>query len=303
MSGHHHHNHIHPHDYQVSDNQRLIRLSTIFAISVAGTLVLMKLFAWYITGSVTILSSLMDSSMDFLVSGINLIAVRYAFKPADDDHRFGHSRAQDLAALAQATFIAYLSVIISIEAIRKFIHPVPIESSTEGVVVICIALFLTLILVAYQTYVYKKTKSNLVHADAAHYITDVLSNISVIIVLLVSSRYNITWLDPILGLLLAIYVLKSGIKVGLQAFNNLMDKELDNTFREEIMAIITNHPKVKSITELKTRSSGHKTFIQFDFTMDGTATLNEAHDVAHELEAKLLEKYPDAEVFIHQEPA
>ncbi len=241
--------------------------------------------------------------MDFLVSGINFIAIRYAFKPADDDHRFGHSRAQDLASLAQATFIVYLSIIISIEAISKFIHPAPIHAGQGGVIVICIALFLTLLLVVFQKYVYKKTKSNLVYADSAHYITDILSNISVIIVLVISSHYDVPWLDPLLGLALAAYVLKSGITVGMQAFHNLMDKEAGDVSREEITAIITSHPKVIKITDLKTRSSGHKTFIQFDFAMDGTATLNEAHVVAHELEAKLLEKFPDAEVFIHQEPA
>ena len=299
-----HGSHDHSHNFSANAGQyeKLVKTCTIFATSVAGIMVLMKIYAWYITGSVTMLSSLMDSSMDFVVSGINFFAARYSFKPADNDHRFGHSRAQDLAALAQASFIAYLSVVITIEAIKKFIHPMPIEDSMEGLIVIIIALVLTILLLAYQRYVYNKTKSTMVHADAAHYLTDVLSNISVIIVLLVSQRFDVPWLDPTLGLVLAGYVLWSGVKVGKTAFNNLMDKEIEEN-RDEIMAIINSHNKVVAISELKTRRSGNKLFIQFDFTMDGGATLNEAHEVAHELEALLHKNFPEAEIFIHQEPA
>lgn len=284
-------------------DQKLIKTSTLFSIATGSFLVILKLIAWYITDAVTLLSSLMDSAMDVLVALINFVAVRYSFKPADSDHRFGHAKAQDLAALAQAVFIAALSVGISIQAVSKFIHPSQIESGWIGIAVMIISLVLTAALITFQHYVVRKTKSNIIHADATHYLTDLLSNLSIIIVLFISTYYSVEWLDPTLGIILALYILKSAYDIGKQAFDNLMDKEFALTERDSIMAIILNHPKVKSINELKTRHGGHKSFIQFDFTMDGNATLNEAHQVAHEIEAALLQKYPDAEIFIHQEPA
>lgn len=284
------------------DRETLLRRVTQASVSIAFFLVAIKLVAWVFSDSVSILSSLSDSLSDFMISAMNFVAIRYALKPADDDHKFGHGKAEDLAALAQGIFITALSVFVIIEAVEHIINPKIIAYSTLSIVVMIISLALTIGLVLFQKYVHRKTGSNLVHADALHYLGDILSNIAIIASLALASIYSVKYLDPILGILIAVYLIYSAWHVGASAFDNLMDKEIETENVEKIKNIITSHPKVTSLTSLLTRYSGSQPIIQFDFTMDGSATLAEAHDVAHEIEMCLLGEFPDALIFMHQEP-
>jgi ferrous-iron efflux pump FieF len=281
---------------------KLIKLCTTASVVTALTLISIKFYAWFATDSVSILSSLMDSSMDLIVSVINFAAIRYSMKPADDDHAFGHGKAQDLAALAEALFITLLAFIIGIEAVGRFMNPEKMEMGTVGMLVMGISIVMTVALVSLQSYTYRRTKNDLIKADATHYLTDILTNIAVFISVYATSRLDIEILDPIIGGLIAIYIFRSAVQVGKTAFDNLMDKEFDTVQRARIMTIASSHPQVIRIKGLKTRSGGQNSFIQFEFTMNGEATLNEAHKVAHEIETCLLGEFPEAEIFIHQEP-
>ena len=283
-------------------NHRLVKLCTLASLVTALTLITVKAYASYVTGSVAILSSLMDSTMDMIVSAINFIALRYSLKPADDDHRFGHGKAQDLATMSQAIFITILSILIGIEAIKKFTHPTDIAVGDIGLIVMGISLFFTICLVAFQDWTYRKTGNNLVRADATHYLTDILTNIAVLISVYAATHLGLPIVDPILGLLVAIYIFTSAIKVGKAAFDNLMDKEFEEPVRQRILEVAQSHHKVMKIKNLRTRQGGHTSFIYFDFTMDGSCSLNEAHDIAHEIEDMLKKEFPESEIFIHQEP-
>jgi len=284
------------------DNTKLVKLCTTASLLTALTLICIKLYAWLMTDSVAIMSSLMDSSMDMIVSLINFIALRYSLKPADDDHGFGHGKAQDLASLAEAIFITFLSLVIGIQAVGRFLDPRPIELGETGMVVMGISLTLTICLVAFQDYTYRKTQNNLIKADATHYLTDILTNLAVLVTVFLTTRYGWELLDPILGGIIAIYIFRSAVDVGKTAFDNLMDTEFDEEKRQLILKVARSHPKVVEVKGLKTRKGGQNSFIQFEFTMDGSSTLDEAHKVAHEIEMCLHGEFPEAEIFIHQEP-
>lgn len=286
----------------MANDVKLIKLCTTASVVTALTLISIKFYAWFATDSVAILSSLMDSSMDLIVSMINFVAIRYSMKPADDDHAFGHGKAQDLAALAEALFITLLSVLIGIEAVDRFFNPHKMELGQVGLIVMGISIAMTVCLVAFQNYTYRKTNNDLIKADATHYLTDILTNIAVFVSVFITSKYDIEILDPIIGGLIAIYIFRSAVDVGKTAFDNLMDTEFPEDKRQRILEVARSHPQVIQVKGLKTRQGGQKSFIQFEFTMNGEATLNEAHKVAHEIETCLLGEFPDAEIFIHQEP-
>lgn len=284
-------------------NDKLLKLCTIASLTSAFILVSAKTFAWYITDSVAILSSLTDSTMDLLISFVNFVVIRYSLKPADHDHKFGHGRIEDLAALAQAVFIIAIAITIGLEAIDRIVTPVEIKYSNIGIGVMILSLVTTSFLVIFQKHVYKKTNSNVIKADSVHYITDILSNSAIIAALIVGSFYHIPYLDPIMAIIIALYIMHEAWEVGIGAFNNLMDKEFDDDLIAQIEAIIKSHPKVISYSDLRTRRAGRKEFIQFDFKTDGNITLNEAHEIAHEIEDNLVKAFPNAEFKIHQEPA
>ncbi|PIR31867.1 MAG: divalent metal cation transporter FieF [Alphaproteobacteria bacterium CG11_big_fil_rev_8_21_14_0_20_44_7] len=290
------------HNYNGNENEKLLRLVTTFSVLTAILLISIKTIGWNLTGSVSILSSLMDSFLDLLISGINFIAIRYALKPADEDHKFGHGKAEDIAAIFQAAFIAGLSILIAIEAISRFAKPQMVAHTDVGIIIMTISLFFTITLVSFQIYVFKKTKSNLVEADSVHYISDVMTNIAIIASLFITSHFQFIYFDTIVGLLIAAYIFREGLKIGKSAFDKLMDKELDEETIEKIREIITAHPEVIKLSNLKTRYAGATPFIQFEFTMDGRKTLKKSHGIAHEIEDSLLAEFPDAEIFIHQEP-
>jgi ferrous-iron efflux pump FieF len=287
----------------MQNKERLLRLVTFASLAVAFILFSSKFVAWFITDSVAILSSLMDSTMDLMVSAINFFAMRYALKPADHDHRFGHGKAEDLAALTQAVFILGLASTIAIEAIRRFSNPVEIHQTSLGVAVMVLSMVLTVALVFFQKYVHKHTNSHLVRADAMHYLTDILSNAAVLVSLLIAQYFDVPYIDPIMALIISVYIIHGAWEIGKPAFDKLMDKEFPDDERQKILDIIKSHSKVVEVTDLRTRHAGQKAFIQFSFTMDGAASLNEAHDTAHQIELCILGLYPDAEISMHQEPA
>lgn len=283
-------------------NNRLARFATYASVSVALLLVTIKTFAWFATDSVAVLSSLLDSLLDVLASSVTLFAIRKAQEPADREHRFGHGKAEPLAALAQSAFIGGSAVLLLFEAGHRFVHPRAVERPELGISVIAATIVITLALVAFQTWVARRSGSIAINADALHYKGDLMLNIAVIAALFLGSWLNWGYADPVFAVLIAIYILINAWSIVREALDMLMDRELPDDDRQMIHAITGAHPETYRAHELKTRRSGQMTFIQLHLEMDPHISLLRAHEIADEVESRILEAFPGAEVIIHQDP-
>ena len=281
---------------------RLMRLATYASISVAITLILAKTVAWAITDSVVLLATLIDSTLDALASLINLFAVRHAVTPADKEHRFGHGKAEALAGLGQSAFIAGSAGFLILESGRRLLNPVPLESYGPGLVVMGFSIVLTLALMTFQRHVIRKTNSTAIKADALHYRTDFMVNLSVILALVLAIE---GWqgFDALFAIGIAIYILYSSWEIVRQSLDDLMDRELPQEEREEIKRIATAHAYVRGLHDLRSRRSGIATFIQMHLEVDDNLTLLQAHAISDEVECEVQNAYPAAEIIIHIDPA
>lgn len=284
-----------------AENSRLLKLATYASITTAAILIAAKLGAYLLTNSVSVLASLVDSLMDAGASLINLLAVHYALAPPDHEHRYGHGKAESIAGLAQATFIAGSGVFLIIEAVDRLLHPQPLEAVGVGLGVMIFAIVATAILMMIQHYVIKRTRSTAIRADALHYKTDLLTNISIIVALLLS---ELGWLgiDPLFALAIAAYILYSAWGIGSQAFHDLLDHELPQEKRELIIQIVKDNSDVYGLHDLRTRLSGRTEFIQMHLELDDNLPLLKAHAIADDVEQKIKQVMPSADVVIHQDP-
>ena len=280
----------------------LMRAATYAAIAVAALLVGVKSWAYFVTGSVALLSSLADSALDLLASILNFMAVRVALMPADSDHRFGHGKAEPLSGLGQAAFIAGSAVLVMIEAATRFGTHSPIANSELGIAVILFAIVLTIILVQFQNYVVRKTGSVAVGADSLHYTGDLLINASVIVALVLSANFELSWADPVFGIGISMFLIYNASKIVMQSINLLMDRELPDDERQNIRAIAREHPKVLDVHELRTRSAGLHQFIQMHIVLEQGMSLIEAHRISDDVEKAVRAVFPAADVIIHQDP-
>lgn len=281
---------------------RLLRLATHASVAVAGCLIVVKLAAWIYTDSVSLLSTLIDSLLDAVASLINLFAVRHALTPADREHRFGHGKAEPLAALGQTAFIAGSGLFLIFEAGHRLLDPRPVLHSEIGIAVMVFAIVVTLGLTRLQAYVVRKTGSVAIKADSLHYVGDILVNGAVIVALLLATELGWTIADPLFGLAIAGYIMFNAWQIARGSLDMLMDRELPEAERARIREIALGNPKVLDLHDLRTRSSGRRTFIQVHIEMDGNLSLYSAHAVADEVEEALQAAYPGAEVIIHQDP-
>jgi ferrous-iron efflux pump FieF len=280
---------------------RLMKLATYASITVAVTLILAKLLAWGMSGSVSMLATLIDSTLDALASLINLLAVRHALTPADREHRFGHGKAEALAGLAQAAFISGSAGFLLLESGRRLLTPTPVEAHGVGIAVMVFSIIATLALVRFQRHVIEKTDSTAIKADALHYRTDLLVNGSVIVALLLSA-WGWPGFDALFAIGIAFYILWSAWGIVMQALDHLMDRELPDEDREKIKEIATAHPEVHGMHDLRSRRSGTASFIQLHLELDDDLKLLEAHRISDEVEASLHDRYPAADIIIHIDP-
>jgi ferrous-iron efflux pump FieF len=283
------------------DRAGLLKLASVASVITASFLIVVKLAAWYMTGSVSLLASLVDSVMDSIASLINLFAIRYSLQPADKDHRFGHGKAEPLAGLTQAAFIAGSAIFLILHAIDRLRFAHDLEQVGIGIGVMVLAIVLTLILLAIQRYVIQKTDSTAIRADSLHYATDLLTNISILLALYLSTL-GWTWADPVFAIAVAIYIFYSAIHIGTEAFHQLMDRELPDEILEQIQATAMSHPEVTGTHETRTRQSGQTRFVQLHLELDEDMSLKQAHAIADEVEAEIKSLLPGAEVLIHQDP-
>jgi ferrous-iron efflux pump FieF len=281
---------------------RLMRSATVLAIASALVLVAIKAAAYVATNSVALLASLADSALDLMASALNFFAVRAALTPADAEHRFGHGKAEPLSALGQAAFIAASGVFLAVETVSRLFKPVMVEEGELGLLVMIPATFVTLGLVTYQRYVVRKTGSLVIGADSLHYTGDVLMNLSVIAAIYATTYLNLHWVDPLFGAGIAAFLLANAAKIALGAIGHLMDEEMPERERQNIIAIAKQNPHVKNVHELRTRQSGTMAFIQMHIVLDKSLTLLEAHQISDDVEDAVLNAYPHADVIIHQDP-
>ena len=268
----------------------------------AIVLIVAKAAAWLATGSVALLSTLIDSVLDLAASGVNLFAIRHATTPPDRNHRFGHGKAEPLAGLAQAAFVGGSAGFLLFEVGARLLDPQPVARTTVGYAVMVLAIVLTLALVVFQKFVVRRTGSVAISADSLHYSADLLTNASVIVALLLIDTLGWTLADPLIALCIAGYLLYGAWGIFRQSLNLLMDRELPEEDRGRIRAIAEAHPSVISLHDLRTRSSGTHTFIQFHLEMDGDLTLIDAHTIADQVMAEVERAFPGAEVLIHEDP-
>ncbi len=281
----------------------LMRRATYASVAVALALIAAKTVAWLLTDSVSVMSSLLDSLLDMAASLVNFIAVRHALTPADPEHRFGHGKAEPLAGLAQAAFIAGSAVLLSLEAIHRFASPQAVAHGEIGIAVMLFSIVVTAILVAYQRHVVKVTGSVAIGADSLHYRGDVILNGSVIVSIGLSMWLGWLALDPLFGLCISVYILYCAWQIVQASLDRLMDRELPDSDRERIREIALGHPGVHAVHDLRTRSAGLDVFVQIHLEMDGNMSLRRSHEIADDVERTILEAFPNAEVMIHQDPA
>jgi ferrous-iron efflux pump FieF len=280
---------------------RLMRLATYASVTVALVLIAAKAAAYGYSGSVSLLATLIDSVLDAMASLLNLLAVRHALSPADHEHRFGHGKAEALAGLGQAVFIAFSAGFLLIESTQRVLHPVPVQAVGLGVAVMVLAIAATLGLLVFQRYVVRRTDSTAIKADSLHYRTDLLVNCSVIAALVLSA-WGWPGFDALFAICIAIYISYSAWTIVRQAFDHLMDRELPDADREHIMRIASKHPGVRGLHDLRTRRSGVDTFIQMHLELDDLITLVSAHRISDQVEEAIQAVFPGAEIIIHIDP-
>jgi ferrous-iron efflux pump FieF len=272
------------------------------AILTVSLLIVLKFFAYMENGSASILASLIDSVMDASVSCMTFFALRLSLKPADREHRYGHGKIEGLAALFQAAFIAAAGIFLVLESIEHLRTPLPITNIRPAVVVMVISAFLSSLLITIQTYALSRAPSLAIAADRAHYSMDVLINLGTVAVLVGLQKGLPAWIDPLFAIAVAFYLAITAKRIGGQALDMLLDRELEREVREQIKAKVLSHGKVLGMHDLRTNRSGMKVFISFDIELDPQLLLCDAHAIVREVEHALLADFPSADILIHVDP-
>ncbi|MDX2050740.1 MAG: cation diffusion facilitator family transporter [Rickettsiaceae bacterium] len=286
------------------ENKKLLLKSSSYLSVVCGFVVfIIKLYGYLNTGSMSIFASLIDAGLDTTSSVLNMFALQFALTPPDENHRFGHEKIQDLAVFGQGVFFIASSIFVLFSAIMKLTHGKEVVNIESGLYVMMTTTIISILLVSYQTYVLSIAESNIIKADKLHYLTDLLTNITVMISLSISASY--WFIDDVLGILIALYMGISAYKLMKEALRNLLDEECSEQDKEKIINILKKYKKrgeIKAIHDLKTRMAGQKYFIQFHVELDGNMKLYMSHEITENIERDIVKKLPGAEVIIHQDP-
>ncbi|WP_425066441.1 cation diffusion facilitator family transporter [Reyranella sp.] len=283
--------------------QRLMRLATVASISTALLLIVAKFAAWRLTDSVSMLSSLVDTSLDLVSSMVTFFAVRQSLVPADDNHRFGHGKAEGLAGLIQAGFIAASGCALLVAIVERLGNPRQVREEGIGLAVSAVAIGLTLCLVTFQKYVVRRSGSLAISADMAHYNTDLVATLVTGAGVFLSGLLDLPLIDSGVAALVALYLMHGAWNVGRESLNVLMDHELPAEDSRKIEAIARAHPGVKDAHDLKTRSSGLTRFIQLHIEVDRDLSVVLGHAIGLEVQAEIARAFPGAEIIIHVDPS
>jgi len=288
----------------MTENRHLLARSAAAAsISVAVLLVSLKAWATLRTDSTAMLGSLADSALDLVASMATLVGVWIASQPADADHRFGHGKAEALAAIFQVMLIALSAAGIALRAVTRLIEGGRVEAAPEGMAVSVIAIVATLALLAWQRYVIARTRSVAIGADHVHYQSDLLLNLAVIAALALEQYAGFARADPLFGLAIAAWLLWGAWNAAGDAIDHLMDREWPEEKRLRFVEIAARHPELSNLHDLRTRTAGDRDFVQFHVDLPERMSVAEAHDIIARVEADLLGEFPEAEILIHIDPA
>ena len=284
-----------------AQHARLMRQATVAALAVALSLALAKAIAWWLSGSVSLLAGLTDSLLDGAASLLNLIAVHYALRPADEDHRYGHGKAEALAGLGQALFIGASAVLVGSHGVERLLHPQPLGAPDLGIAVMLLSLALTVALLLFQRHVVRLTGSTAIRADSLHYRSDLLLNGSILLALVLAS-FGWPQLDALFGIGIAFYILWSAISIVREAVAVLMDQELSPEVSTQMLELVCAVPGVLGAHDLRTRISGTRWFVQLHIELPGELSLFQAHALSDQVEATIRAEFPRAEVLVHADP-
>ncbi|SUC08863.1 cation-efflux pump FieF [Pasteurella canis] len=271
------------------------------AVYTALMLIVVKGFAWWETASVSMLASVVDSTLDLAASFLNMVILRFALMPADENHSFGHGKAESLASLIQSAFISGSAVFLLLQGIHRFNEPQPLTNTNLGIGVICFSIVITSALVYYQSRIVKKTGSPAIKADRLHYQTDLFMNVAILLSLILTV-FDFLLADAIGAILIAIYILVSALKMLFDAVQLLLDRALPENEIQQIEQIILWDKRILGFHDLRTRQSGAVRFIQFDLELDDHLSFLEAHDITEQLEQRLRETFSLVDIVIHHEP-
>jgi ferrous-iron efflux pump FieF len=276
--------------------------AALASVAVALLLLLLKSHAAWATGSVAMLGSLADTLLDLVASLVTLFGVRVAAAPADRDHRFGHGKAEALAALFQVVLIAVSAAGILWRATERLVDNRVTTEAGEGIIVSAIAIAATLALLVYQRRVIARTGSVAIETDHVHYQSDLLLNLSVIAALVLEQYLRLAGADAVFGIAIALWLAWGAWKASTRAIDQLMDKEWPEEKRARFVEVAARHPELKGLHDLRTRTSGSRDFVQFHVWMDPAMSVADAHSVIEEVEGKLEAEFPGAEILIHIDP-
>jgi len=288
----------------VHPNAKLNLSAGIASVAVALTLVGLKLWALGETGALSVAASLIDSALDLMISLGGLAAIAYAAKPADENHAFGHSSAEDLAALGQSAFILVSAGVIAWAAVRRLLDDAPPELAGEarGMAVMAASILLTAALVLWQRRVARRTGNRVVAADSLHYIGDLVPNIGAILSIWASVQFGLGQVDSVVALGAAAMLAIGAVRIGKSALDALMDRRADPALIARIEEIAATWPGVHGFHDLKTRTAGSRVFVNLHIELDGSQSLEQAHTIGAALRRAIIEAVPQADVIIHKDP-
>ncbi|GAA0650609.1 cation diffusion facilitator family transporter [Brevundimonas lenta] len=286
----------------LDDIHAATRNVTRLSVGVAVTLIVLKAFALGASGSVSMLASLADSTLDLVASLATFFAVRWAAAPPDDEHRFGHGKGEALAALVQAGLVFASSVFIGWEAIQRIFDPRPVSAGYWSVLVVLISIALTGWLVWRQTRAVKATGSVAIEADRAHYVADLAANAVVLIGVISGAFLSAPGLDAAAGLVVAVWLFWGATGILRGAADQLLDRTASDADRVAITTAVLSDPRIGGVHRLRTRQAGPVMMIQMHIDMDPALTLDQAHAIMQEAEERLLAQWPHADILMHPDP-
>jgi ferrous-iron efflux pump FieF len=286
----------------MSAAERLNVSAGVASVSVAVVLVALKVWAVAATGALSVAASLADSALDLMASAAGLAGILYAAKPPDDDHSFGHSSAEDLVALGQALLVAVSAGVIGWNAVSRLAVPQELRSEAIGLVAMAASAAITLGLVLWQGHVARRTGSKIVAADRLHYASDLFPAVGAMVALVAAKRFGIQWVDPVVALVACVVLVVGARRIGTAAWDALMDRAADPRLLAEIEAIVATYPGVIGFHDLRTRTAGSRVFIQVHLELDGSQSLQSAHDIGAGVRHAILAAVPNSDVIIHKDP-
>ncbi|SPE24097.1 Ferrous-iron efflux pump FieF [Burkholderiales bacterium] len=281
---------------------RLRRWSSYTSFLVAVLLAIAKISAWFATDSLSLLATVVDALVDIFASLVTVLGVRFAQRPADATHRFGHGKAESLAALIQALLLAGASGVLVVDGIRRIMAPPPLTHLSFGLNVIAGCTVVTVLLVIFESHVARRTQSQAIAADRSHHLSDVAANLAVLLALFLTRQTGWPHFDALFAMAIAGAFGWSAFVIARMATDTLLDRELSGEDRERISQLVLAHPSARGMHDLRTRSAGQHQFIEFHLELDSKLSVNEAHAIVDDIERSLKAALPYSEVIVHVEP-